>query len=168
MPRQIGVGHRNVIIQAMKDNQHDLGYKFGSEPKHMEFFNEWNQIQCGLETPDFQANFQLQQMPGCCAVLVLSYIRCHPYTQENIDKVIEIVEKAAFDAGFGSVIMTQVVPAFSQMLWKGEPWIKCLNREWKASPAFRNAKSGNLVTYLSKDLAQPRKRPELEEPVYAE
>jgi len=76
--------------------------------------------------------------------------------------VLELIEQAAHEAGFGSVMMTQVVPAYSKMFWKQEAWIKCLDRKWIASPAFRNAKSGNLVVYLTKDLEQKGKRQGLE------
>lgn len=169
MPRQVlGVGHPNLIIEALRDNQEKGKYRFASNPKKAYGKAEWNSIQCWLRIGEVEAECQLQQMPGCCAVLVLSYIRTKPYSQENVDQVIQIVEQAANDAGFGSVVMTQVVPKFSRMFWNYEPWIKCLSRGWVASAAFRNAKSGNLVTYLTKDMKQPAKREGLEVPIYEE
>lgn len=169
MPRQVlGIGHPNLIIKAMQDNQQEGGYEFKSQPANLEGATEWHPIHCTLEKDYMFASFSLQQMPGCCAVLVLSYIHPKPYTQENMDEVIKIVEQAASDAGFGSVMMTQVVPAFSKMFWSKEPWIRCLDREWVASPPFRNAKSGNLVTCLSKNMNQPNKKLGFEVPIYEE
>ena len=169
MPRQVlGIEHRNLIIQAMKDNQQRDGYECNCSPHEVNDATEWDAIQWFVKTDAIRASFQLQQMPGCCAVLVLSYVHTEPCSQEAIDLIIKIVEQAAYDAGFGSVLMTQVVLAYSKMLWAKEPWIRCLDRGWVYTPAFRNAKSGNLVTYLSKDMRQPHKRPELEQILYAE
>ena len=58
--------------------------------------------------------------------------------------------------------MTQVVPAYTEYMWKKEPWHQVLSRGWRRSDPFRNAKSGNLVVYLIKDLEQPAKREGLE------
>lgn len=168
MPRIIGVGHRNYIIQALTENQQEGGYRFEAEPKEVGGQSDWDAIACFVKTATFEGNFCVQQMPGCCAVLVLSYIRTHPFTQETVDQVIAIVEKAAYDAGFGSVAMTQVVPAYSKMFWKKEPWIRCLDRNWTVHDPFRNAKSGNLCVYLTVNLNQPGKRDGLEVPIYAE
>lgn len=169
MPRQVlGIAHTNLIIPAMKDNQETGGYRFNCSPHEVEGPSEWDTIKCFLATEEMRGCFQVQQMPGCCAVLVLSYIKVNPSTQENVDEVIKIVEQAAYDAGFGSVMMTQVVPAYSKMLWKKEPWIRCLDRGWTYNDPFRNAKSGNLCVYLSKDMNQPHERPEREQTLYTE
>jgi hypothetical protein len=161
--------HRNYITKMLRDMAKREGYDFESDPHDTCKRSDWCDVTCGLETPRFRATFHVQQMPGCCAVLVLSYIRTQPYTYNNIDEVIRFVEEGAKNAAFGSVAMTQVVPHFSRMFWKKEPWILCLapNRKWAASPAFRNGKSGNLVTLLTKDLEQDSKMEGFEEIVQA-
>jgi hypothetical protein len=143
--------HPNFILEALTDiaGREGYGLEVKAAGKH-----DWISMHCDLETKDFTSRFDIQQMPGCCAVLTISYVYPKPYTKENFDRTLEIVEEAAKDAGFGSIIQTQVVPAFSRMLWKGEPWLKCLDRGWIASEAFMNAKSGNLCTYITKDLKQ--------------
>lgn len=152
------VDHPNYILETLAEIAQEKGYEFESQPDYKEGnFNDWNAMYCRLHTPQTHVDFQLQQMPGCCAVLVLSYVKPRPYSQENFDAIVSLVEEAAKDAGFGSVAMTQCVPAFSKMLWDKEPWIKTLDRGWIASEAFINAKSGNKVVYLTKDLKQNHK-----------
>jgi hypothetical protein len=154
MKGKLVVDHQNHITEMLKDLAQEQGCEFNSNPEDSCGINDWHPVQCWLTAKEFDAQFQVQQMPGCCAVLVLSYIRVKPYTYDLVDKVIEFVEVAAKNAAFGSVAMTQCVPAFSQMLWKKEPWIKCLDRGWEHSKPFMNGKSGNIVTYLLKDLGQ--------------
>lgn len=148
------VFHDNLILETMREIAQERGYKFKSIPEVLKGFNEWNSVNCAMFTKEFYVMFDVQQMPGCCAVLALSYVKPEPRTVENFDTVVQFVEEAAYRASFGSVVMTQVVPAYSKMLWKEQLWIKCLDREWVASPPFCNAKSGNLVTYLTRDLGQ--------------
>ena len=160
--KQALVGHPNLILETLKDVLDEKGFHFRSTPKELHGGNEWNSIHCAIDSKELGANFDLQQCPGCCAVLTVSYVRVDPWSFESFNYVLELIEEAAFKAGFGSVMMTQVVPAYSKMLWKQEAWIKCLDRKWVASPAFRNAKSGNLVVYLTKDLEQKGKKQGLE------
>lgn len=157
-----GLAHPNLIIETLKDLGKDQAIEVYTNPREMSPAFEWRSISVGIEHKDFAAEFDVQQMPGCCAVLVLSYIKANPFNQDTVDRVISFVEAAAKEAGFGSVVMTQVVPAFSRMLWKREPWIKCLDRGWEHSKGFINAKSGNIVVYLTKDLQQPGKKKGLE------
>lgn len=161
--RRVSVFHDNIILHTLHELSQDRGFELWSSPEVLDRLNEWDPIKCRIETKYFDAGFDLQQCPGCCAVLILSYIKVRPYSQEHFNQVVEIVEDAAKLAGFGSVLMTQVVPAYSKMLWKDEPWIKCLDRGWVASEPFRNGKSGNLCVYLTKDLKQPGKVKGLEE-----
>lgn len=157
MAKRLIIDHANHITEMLHDIAQRDGYEFKSWPDDS-LGNDWKPIECALAGKEFAVRFMVQQMPGCCAILVLSYIRVNPYSQENFDKVVQIVEEAAKDAAFGSVAMTQVVPNFSQMFWKEEPWIKCLDRNWKAGQVFRNGKSGNIVTYLLKDLEQKEQK----------
>jgi hypothetical protein len=160
--------HQNIILDTLKEQGTKDQFEVYTKPFQMEGYDEWNKAEVWVDGKDLNASFDVQQMPGCCAVLVLSYIKVNPFTYESVDRVIKFVEAAAKEAGFGSVVMTQVVPAFSKMLWKNEPWIKCLDRGWQPSKGFINAKSGNIVTYLTKDLAQPGKRKGLEVQVEVE
>lgn len=155
--RHEAVFHPNLIIDTLREIAEEKTGYFKSIPPEVHGFSEWGDIGCTLETMAFQANFQLQQMPGCCAVLVLSYVKLYPHTQENFVKLLDIIEDAGFRAGFGSIMMTQVVPNYSKMFWDKELWIKCLDKGWKSSDPFRNAKSGNLVVYLTKDLGHKGK-----------
>lgn len=159
---RFALAHPNIIIETMKELGNKQGLEVYTTPRHMDGFNEWNTVNVELISEDIHAGFDVQQMPGCCAVLVLSYIKAEPFTLETVDTVIKFVEESARDAGFGSVVMTQVVPAFSKFLWKKQPWIKCLDRGWQHSKGFINAKSGNIVTYLMKDLGQKGKKPGME------
>lgn len=163
MKKRILIFHDNLIVETMKELAQERGLKIVTNPKDLVLGHmDWDNVLCDLRGEDFEAQFQVQQMPGCCAILTLSYIQTHPYTQKNIDYAIQFVEEAAEAAGFGSVVMTQVVPVFTKSLWKQEPWILALKRNWQPSDPFRNAKSGNLCVYLTKDLKQPAKRQGLE------
>jgi hypothetical protein len=165
MPKRILVGHPNIILETMLEVAQKEGFTFESDLDS--YIGEdigWAEVHGHLYGKEDikKARFQLNQCPGCCAILVVSYVVVYPWTQNNFDKVIQIIEAAAFEAGFGSVMQTQTVPAYSKMFWKQEPWIMCLERGWKASEAFMNAKSGNLVTYLTKSLDQKGKKDGLE------
>jgi hypothetical protein len=162
MKKRISIFHDNLILETARELAQERGIKFRSAPENFVNTSEWGPVEAAIATDEMYATFLIQQMPGCCAVLTLSYIRPNPRTQETVDYVIQFVEEAAEAAGFGSVVMTQVVPAFTKYMWKHEPWIKCLDRKWKVSDPFRNAKSGNLCIYLTKDLKQPNKRQGLE------
>jgi hypothetical protein len=166
MPRVINVAHPNLILETLGDLCKERGYKFESTPKELFPHNEWQEVHCYIETPEMWMGFSVQQHPGCCAILDLSYVKVKPWSQGNFDFAMQTVEEAAFNAGFAAVMMTQVVPAYSKMLWKHEPWIQGLDRGWQATvPPMRNAKSGNLVTILLKDLEQVGKRQGFEFPV---
>ena len=161
----LGVLHPNFILEALNELSQGGEFQFKSNPRKLDAEREWHDIFCNLDTKDIESHFHLQQCPGCCAVLIVSYVRVHPWTQQSFDAVLQIIEEAAKMAGFGSVMMSQVVPNYSKMFWKEEAWIKCLDRGWEPSKAFRNGKSGNLVAYLTKDLEQKDKRKGLEFPV---
>lgn len=163
----VGFGHANIILETMKQNAEERGYAFDSIPGELYRHNEWSQVHCRLETKDYASEFQLQQMPGCCAFLTVSYLNTNPRRDRDVfDSVLQHIEAGAFDAGFASLCLTQVVPAYSKMLWSKEPWIKCLDRKYKHVGPFINAKSGNLVVWLIKDLEQKGKRQGLEVPIF--
>lgn len=156
----IGVLHPNLILEALYKLRKEGGFELRSVPRKLNPKNEWESIFCHIDMIDMEAEFSLQQMPGCCAVLVVSYVRVSLPTQANFIRVLEIVEVAAKNAGFGSVVMTQVVPAFN--------WFPCLGHGWICSKPFRNAKSGNMVIYLTKDLQQEGKKQGFEFRVHRE
>ncbi len=157
LPRVINVLHPNLILETLKDICDERGYSLESVPKKLDRENEWKDVYCTIEGKEFQTRFDVQQHPGCCAILDLSYVKVYPWSQEAFDFVMQLVEEAAFNAGFATVMMTQYVPGYSKLLWKHEPWIKGLDRGWLFIPPMRNAKSGNLVTILTKDLGQKGK-----------
>ena len=150
------VGHENLIVESLEAlaQEKDLYIEY-SRPQ------EWGSTNITLASvledkdANWEANFSVQQLPGCCGVLVIYYVRVKPFKQATFDMVLQLIETAAKEAGFGSLQMAQTVPAYSWMLWKDEPWIKCLDRGWRYSPAFRNRKSNNLITYLTMDMKQP-------------
>ena len=154
---RILVFHDNIILKTLPEVCEKVGMTFTSIPNCLTPQNEWDSINCKVFGKSFFAHFDLQQMPGCCAVLVLSYVKVRPWTLDNFDALVQLVEEGAHEAGFGSLMMSQVVPAYTKSEWDEEPWIKCLKRSWVASDPFRNAKSGNLCVYLTKDLKQSHK-----------
>jgi hypothetical protein len=162
----VGWAHPNFIIKSFRELCQERGYNFESNPRDFNGRSEWSTVAMHVETEEFEAGFEVAQHPGCCAILDMSYIKVHPFNKTTFDAVVQLAEQAAYDAGFGAIMLTQVVPAFSKMLWKDEPWIKCLDRGWMAAPVFRNAKSGNLVTIITKDLGQKEKKEGLEQALY--
>ena len=167
MENQELVAHPNFILKTMRDVSKDEGFKFISHPKDFDCFTEWDDANCGINTKEYEARFHLRQMPGCCAVLIIHYVEVRPYSQEIFDQVLQYIEEGAYRAGFGSVMMAQVVRADEDMpdCWDFEPWFYCIGRGWEYDAPFLNAKSGNLVVYLTKDLKQPGRMPGLEFPV---
>jgi hypothetical protein len=163
------VRHPNLILEALKKIFEGKGLKFHSSPEVLCEANEWDAIHClAYHIPNGRCGryrFRVQQLPGCCASLVLHYMTTGLDTKEDYQHLIGIVAQAAYDAGFGNVMMAQVVPDYNKKTWNQEPWILCLNDGWKPSKPFRNAKSGNLVTLLTKDLLQEGRREGLEFPI---
>lgn len=152
----IGVDHPNFIIRTLRELGEELGYQLQISPKALNAANEWDNIFVTFRGKENQGQFHIQQMPGCCAVLIGSYIRVHPHSQKAFDETVNLIELAARRAGFGSVMLTQTIPESGDTI--DEPWAWILSRDWVMSPAFRNAKSGNLVVYLTKDLQQEGKK----------
>ena len=151
MPRSM-VGHPNLILETLPEECEKRGWQIAHQPKHLYGKNEWDNIFVRVAGPKFHASLQLQQMPGCCAVLIASYIDPEPRTQETFRTVIEAVRDAAYEAGFGSLLLSQVTWAdvpIRKALWGG-----CLDMGFEMSKPFVNAKSGNKVVYLTKDLGQ--------------
>lgn len=140
--------HPNFFLREMNVLAHDEGFKFESTPKAFSPLNEWDDAFCEIDGVD-GGLFHAQQMPGCCAVLVVSHVYPKKMTQENFLKILERVEKAAKKAGFGSLLMAQT----------GQPenWEFLMNKGWDIDAPFVNAKSGNHVMYISKNLEQPGK-----------
>jgi hypothetical protein len=166
MPKRRLIGHSNIILETLSEVAEREGFKLHSDlPIGRDI--GWDEAQVRLESEDLYVGFQLNQCPGCCAILIMSYVNMDHFTQGNFDYVLQMVEEAAFEAGFGSLMQTQVVPAYTPSTWRREPWIMCLDkgRGWAASPAFMNAKSGHLCVYLTKDLGHKRKMNGLEFPV---
>ncbi len=149
VPQQ--VGHPNLILETLPKVCAGLNWEFKSNPKVLWGRNEWEEIFCRVHAPKFHSTFNLQQMPGCCAVLIASFIDPDPRTPENFQEVLDVIEGASYEAGFGSVLMAQVV-------YEDAIWPVCLKNKWVMSDKFINAKSGNKVVYLMKDLGQYGKR----------
>src|SRR5213080_1310552 len=104
-----GVGHPNLILETMPEVSKELGWKFWSRPGKLNMYYEWDGIHAGIEAEGFNAAFALQQMPGCCAVLTASYIDPVPYTSNTFRTVVGVIAEATRRAGFGSLILTQVI-----------------------------------------------------------
>lgn len=155
------VGHPNLIVDTLKELTAELGWKFKSDPKVLWGKNEWDDIYCQVAAKKFEASFAVQQMPGCCAVLILHHVAVRPNTQEVFDALLQEIEKATYAAGFGSIQMAQVVNHGLRELER-ESWHLCLKRDWLMGEPFVNAKSGNPVVYLTKNMHQPGKRAGLE------
>ncbi len=156
MPRSF-VGHPNLILETLPEICEKLGWKFMSLPKQFRAHNEWDAAFCHIGAKDFRCSFQVQQMPGCCAVLTASYIDPEPREPFFFNKVVEVIREAAYEAGFGSLVLTQVMSyeKLKKHLWGSVPG-------FNMSQPFINAKSGNKVVYLTKDLGQIAKRDGLE------
>jgi hypothetical protein len=158
--KRLIVGHANYILETMRDLAMQQGLRVYSTPKEILYVDDWGQCHVALTKlknghpwKDV-ARFQLQQMPGCCAILTMSYVevdRCN----FSFEKAVEFVEQAAKDAAFGSLVLTQV-------LHKPQPekheWHVLVEKHgFVMSEPFINAKSGNKVVYLTKNLGQEGK-----------
>jgi len=162
MPRSM-VGHPNLILETLPDECTKRGWEMASQPKALWGENEWHKVFVRVRAPKFYASFELQQMPGCCAVLIASYIDPQPRNQRSFDVVINTIKDAAYEAGFGSLMLSQVL--HEDIPPRKALWGNCLNDGWEMSKPFVNAKSGNKVVYLTKDLGQKGKVAGLEIPV---
>ena len=162
MPRSF-VGHPNLIVETLEEVCAAYNYEFASNPNKLWGNNEWNRINCQIKAPKFKAHFEVQQMPGCCAVLIASYLDPKPYTQNNFVTLVGTIGNAAYEAGFGSMMLSQVVRPRTKP--KEHIWGPLLDMGWVMSEPFINAKSGNQVVYLTVNLAQKGKREGLEIPV---
>ena len=153
MPRSM-VGHPNLILETLPEVCTKLGWELESNPKRLWGQNEWGPIYGRIRAKGFRSTFQLQQMPGCCAVLIACYVDPEPYTKKYFDPLIQAIEDAAKEAGFGSLMLAQVIhkPRVVDHIWSG-----CLDMGYEMSRPFINAKSGNQVVYLTKNLGQQGK-----------
>ncbi len=154
MPRSM-VGHPNLILETLPEMCAVNEWEFYSNPKRLWGENEWNKIFCKVHGKKFNASFEVQQMPGCCAVLIASYIDTNPWTDEAFIKVVGTISNAAYEAGFGSMMLSQVVLQGHKV--KEHVWAKLPEMGWVMSEPFINAKSGNKVVYLTKNLDQKGK-----------
>lgn len=140
--------HPNFFLKEMRKLGNEEGFRFFSDidfnPR-----NEWDMASCDMSLGNDHVNFKVQQMPGCCAVLTVFYVYPWPRTQDNFLETLRRVEVAAKRAGFGSLLMTQVGEI--------EDWAWLLAKKWEMNEPFVNAKSGNKVMYLTKNLEQPGK-----------
>lgn len=139
--------HPNFFLREMNKLSEEQGFRFSSDPKDFNALNEWDRAICEIKDGNKGGVFQVQQMPGCCAVLTVFYVYPRPMVQEQFIATLDKIELAAKKAGFGSLLMAQT--------GKFEDW-NWLDG-WEISESFINAKSGNGVMYLTKDLEQPGK-----------
>lgn len=161
-----GFDHRNIIRQTLQDVavENAIQVTFGFAGNNG--FDDWGQIHTTLRHDGkYYATFMMQQMPGCCAVLTLSYVQSDPDTRREFKNIVSLVEDAARRAGFGSLILTQV--PHKDRVAQDEPWGLLLKDGYEMSKPFLNAKSGNQVVYLTKDLGQEKKIAGLEQEVWA-
>lgn len=104
------------------------------------------------------AYFAAQQLPGCCAIMILSYVR---YARQVADfaKVTRWVEQASKRAAFGMLMLTQVVSRAQaeKKDYSLETWFPLLDEGYTVSEPFMNAKSGNFVVTITKNLGQDAK-----------
>src|SRR6266705_1486010 len=103
------VAHPNHILETLKEVCEEYSLKLTTFPKECNLQNEWESFLCQLKSPKLFIAFHIQQHPGCCAILDLSYVHVDPHTYGNFDHAVQLVEEAASRAEFGAVMMTQVV-----------------------------------------------------------
>ncbi len=149
------VGHPNLILETLPEVCKELGWVFASRPGKLNMYNEWDGIHARVEGKGFYSSFALQQMPGCCAVLTASYIDPEPYKPDEFRKVVQAIAEATRRAGFGSLILTQVIKMNIPL--NKHVWFSIMGDGFEMSEPFINAKSGNSVVYLTKDLEQDGK-----------
>lgn len=152
--------HPNFMLELLHDyivKDHGGEMKIGGQAGD-DWGRQYVTFQLPAVKPDekpFDGNFQLQQMPGCCALMTLSYVHANPFTPENFLRIAEMVADRAKEGAFAALLMTQVVPHNRKI--GGEPWKLCLKHGWQMQNPLMNAKSGNLVAILQKDLKQAGK-----------
>jgi hypothetical protein len=140
------VDHANYLPQFLTKVVTQAGGKVWFKgPK-----GDWDVKFAMIHFDDYEAQVQLQQMPGCCAIMTMSYLAPRPYSQKNFLRTVQLIEEAAKLSAFGSVCLTQVCHGHDEK----EPWALLLDNGYVKSPEFINAKSGNKVAYLTKDLGQ--------------
>lgn len=169
MAKRVVVDHANHILEMLRDVCAERGMRCYSNPGDLAYAKDWNEAHVTLTSlnkdgkPHLDmAYFKLQQMPGCCAILTMSYVEYRKGKFEFRDAV-EYVEEAARRAAFGSMVLTQVLykPEAPANDWYS---IVALNG-FKMSKPFINAKSGNRVVYLTKNLGQVGKMDGFEDEV---
>lgn len=169
MAKRVVVDHANHVLEMLREVCKEKGIRVQSDPKDLAYAYDWSKARVSLLSPARKypweiARFELQQMPGCCAILTMSYVN----TQEkemNFAGAVELVAEAARRAAFGSLVLTQVVycPVIKTNSWYSI--VKDLGFEM--SEPFINAKSGNKVVYLTKNLGQVEKMDGFEERILA-
>lgn len=140
------VDHANHLPQFLHKEVKDAGGRaqFSGE-RH-----DWGLKNVQMQFKDWGGRAQIQQMPGCCAIMTISYVGVNPDTPETFTKTIGLITAAAKKAAFGSIVLTQVCHGRDER----ELWYPLLKEGFIKSPEFVNAKSGNRVAYLTKDLGQ--------------
>jgi hypothetical protein len=157
MAKRVIVDHANHIMEMLRDVADEKGLSIETQPDDLAFQHDWRAGHVTLHNKKWTlAHFQVQQMPGCCAIMTLSYVEYRDPKQLSFEGVVEIVEEAAKRAAFGSLVLTQVVR--EEISLAKHSWHKLVrDHEFVMSPPFINAKSGNKVVYLTKDLGQQGK-----------
>lgn len=172
MPPEFQFDHANHIIKKLKEVALGKGMYMNADPNNLAHGQDWNKSIVTLAIPTKNnkklipvAEFQLQQMPGCCAIMTVSYVRTRLAVM-SFEDAVEMIEDAARRAAYGSVVLTQVI-AEGYKLEKHEWFPLVAERGYLMSKPFINAKSGNQVVYLTKDLEQAGKLAGFEERVRA-
>lgn len=159
---RVVVDHCNHILEMLRDVAKERQLGVWAKPDDLAYRADWEHAQVSLfnryedgKPKQELAHFQLQQMPGCCAIMTMSYVGTRK-SKLSFEQAVEIVEEASRRAAFGSLVLTQVI--MSGHVVKDHEWAPLLaNRGFLMSEPFINAKSGNRVVYLTKDLGQVAK-----------
>lgn len=143
-----GRDHSNYMPEILREKFTELDGKMfiGGQTD-----NDWGMMHVRFSVDEgFAGGFQLQQLPGCCAIMTLSYVQLREDTQENFSRIVKIVEDAARDGAFAMLMLSQVYHGNL----KNEPWGNLPKEGFKMSAPALNAKSFNNVVLLTKDLKQ--------------
>ncbi len=170
------IDHANHILRELREVVKGTEFSVWSNPKDMAGGHDWDSVYVYLTVPNKNklawnkkdldvAVFQLQQMPGCCAIMTVSYLK-NDYRVISFVETMAIIENAAKRGAFGSIVMTQVI--FADWPLKKHSWYPLVAKQgYLMSKPFVNGKSGNKIVYLIKNLGQDAKMNGFEEEVRA-
>ena len=148
---ELGVGHEvplSPVAEAiLRELQPRIAEVFDSEKAYGYLSHIGPQaIRVGIAIgQDPIAEFELEQMPGCCAIGITSYL---VYTDEGaryLDFYNELREAIASRAKWGLLMATLVDDQNTQIN-------QLRTRGWRLDDRVKNPKTGNVVNVLVKQL----------------